>query len=62
MKTGIRLRLSESLELAIKKAEGLVIVEIIEKRKVVLLHLVKIILCPDCGISIDEIAPRFFFF
>ena len=52
-------RLTESIELALKLGEGLVIVNIIGDRDVLFSEKLA---CPDCEISIDELAPRLFSF
>jgi len=59
MKEGIETRLADSLESALKLAEGLVRVEIVdgESRLFSEQHA-----CVDCGISYPEIAPRMFSF
>jgi len=59
VKEGIEKRLSDSLETAIKLANGLV--EIVEIDKDRTLFSTKYA-CPDCGISIEEIEPRLFSF
>lgn len=52
-------RLTESIELALKLGEGLVIVNIIGDRDILFSEKLA---CPDCEISIDELAPRLFSF
>jgi len=59
VKEGIESRLSESLEMALKFAEGLAIVNIIGKEDILFSENFS---CPHCGISIGEIAPRTFSF
>ncbi len=59
VKEGIEKRLSDSLETAVKLAEGLVIIEIPNGEST--LYSTKYS-CPDCGISIEEIEPRLFSF
>lgn len=59
VKEGIERRLTDSLESALKLAEGLVIVNVIgEGDTLYSEHFA----CADCGISIDELAPRMFSF
>ncbi len=58
VKDGINRRLSDSLESALKLADGLVSVEANGER---VLHSTKYS-CPDCDISIEELAPRLFSF
>ena len=59
IKEGIEGRLSESLEAALKLAEGLVIINVIGERDILLSENFA---CPDCGISIQEFEPRMFSF
>ena len=58
VKDGIQKRLSDSLENALKLADGLVVIDCEGKEN---LYSVKYS-CPDCGISIEEIEPRLFSF
>ncbi|EJT6501307.1 excinuclease ABC subunit UvrA [Clostridium perfringens] len=59
VKDGIEGRLTDSIETSLKMAEGLVLVNIIgEEDKLYSEHFA----CADCGISIDELAPRMFSF
>ncbi len=58
IKDGIRQRLNDSIETAIKLADGLVSVECDGKTE---LYSTKYA-CPDCGISIEELEPRMFSF
>lgn len=59
IREGIEKRLTDSLETALKLAEGLVIVDVIGQEK---LTFSQSFSCPDCGISLDEIEPRIFSF
>ena len=59
VKEGIEKRLADSLEVAIKLANGLVVVEELGGESV--LYSTKYS-CPDCNISIEEIEPRLFSF
>ncbi|MDM0460876.1 excinuclease ABC subunit UvrA [Clostridium perfringens] len=59
VKNGIEGRLTDSIETSLKMAEGLVLVNIIgEEDRLYSEHFA----CADCGISIDELAPRMFSF
>jgi excinuclease ABC subunit A len=52
-------RLTDSVETALEAAEGLVVVDVAGKRDLLFSrHLA----CPDCGISVPELAPRMFSF
>ena len=59
VKDGIESRLSDSVETALKLAEGLVIINIIGKEDILYSENYA---CHECGISIDELAPRLFSF
>ena len=58
VKEGIRKRLADSLETALRLADGLVVIDCGGEED---LYSVKYA-CPDCGISIEEIEPRLFSF
>ena len=59
VKDGMRKRLADSLETAIKLANGLVVIEVVGGEKNLFSTSYA---CPDCGISIEEIEPRLFSF
>ena len=59
IKDGVEGRLTESVELALKLGEGLVLINIIGDRDILFSEKLS---CSDCGISIDELAPRLFSF
>ncbi len=54
-----RRRLSDSLETAAGAAEGLVLVDLFDQGELLFSQNYA---CPDCGISIEELAPRMFSF
>ena len=58
VREGILKRLTESLEAALKLADGLVVVSCGEEETTFSSRYA----CPDCGISIEEIEPRLFSF
>ena len=58
LKEEISPRLYEDIELALKKGEGIVFVDINDERKTFSEHFA----CTDCGISLEEITPRMFSF
>jgi len=58
IKEGLNKRLSDSLENALKLAEGLVVIENEGKEELFSTKYA----CPDCNISIEEIEPRLFSF
>ena len=59
VKDGINKRLTDSIETALKLAEGLMTVDVIDGEPI---NFSQSFSCPDCGISIDEIEPRSFSF
>ena len=58
VKPNIQKRLTDSLENALKLADGLVIIDCNDKEELYSVNYA----CPDCGISIEEIEPRMFSF
>ncbi len=58
LKEGISPRLYEDIELALKKGEGIIFVDLDDQRKTFSQNFA----CPDCGISLEEITPRMFSF
>lgn len=59
IKEGVTSRLTDSLETALKLGEGQVIVNVIGEEDILFSEKFA---CPQCGISIDELAPRLFSF
>jgi excinuclease ABC subunit A len=59
IKDGIEKRLNDSLETALKLADGLVVIEVIDGESTLYSTRYS---CPDCGTSIEEIEPRLFSF
>ena len=59
IKEGIEGRLTESIETALKMAEGLVLVSVVDGHETLFSENFA---CADCGISIGELAPRLFTF
>ncbi len=60
IKDGIRKRVTDSLEVALKHGNGLVIIENLTENEENLFS--QSYACPDCGISVDELQPRSFSF
>ncbi len=58
VKAGIQKRLTDSLEAALKLADGLVVIDCDGKEDLYSVNYA----CPDCGISLEEIEPRMFSF
>lgn len=59
VKPDIHARLADSLETALKLADGRVLVDVMEQEE---LLFSSNLACPECGFSIDELAPRMFSF
>jgi excinuclease ABC subunit A len=59
VKEGIHSRLADSIETALKIAEGKVLVDLMGEGE---LLFSSNLACPECGFSIDELAPRMFSF
>jgi excinuclease ABC subunit A len=59
VKDDVQSRLADSLETALKLADGQVIVDIIDQEE---LLFSSNLACPECGFSIEELAPRMFSF
>lgn len=58
LKEGIQTRLTDSIETALKLAEGLVTVDINGEEEL----FSTLYSCPDCGVNIEELEPRLFSF
>ena len=58
IKPGIQKRLTDSLETALKLADGLVVIDHDNKEELYSVNYA----CPDCNVSIEEIEPRLFSF
>lgn len=59
VKPDVASRLADSLETALKLADGRVIVDVIDQEE---LLFSQNLACPECGFSIEELAPRMFSF
>ncbi|TXK80915.1 excinuclease ABC subunit UvrA [Paenibacillus sp. N3.4] len=59
VKEDVQTRLADSLETALKLANGRVIVDIMDKEE---LLFSQNLACPECGFSVEELAPRMFSF
>lgn len=59
IKENIQSRLADSLETALQVGEGRVIVDVIDQEE---LLFSSTFACPECGFSIEELAPRMFSF
>ncbi len=66
IKQEIRNRLAESVEIALKHADNLVLIDIVKQTNSGSKHEEKLFsgnyACPDCGISFEELSPRMFSF
>lgn len=59
VKESARGRIAESTQAALKKSEGLVIVDLIGDEEIIFSEKLS---CPDCELSFDELSPRMFSF
>lgn len=59
IKEDVQTRLADSLETALKLANGRVIVDVIDTEE---LMFSQNLACPECGFSVEELAPRMFSF
>lgn len=59
IKSDIRTRLTESVEIALKYANNLVTIDIPNEKEILFSQNYA---CPDCGISMEELTPRMFSF
>ena len=59
VKPGIERRLTDSIENVLSLADGLLMVEVLDKE---IINFSQSFSCPDCGVSISEIEPRCFSF
>ena len=59
IREGIRRRLCDSLEVAMKRSGGLAAVQIVNGEEMIFSQNYA---CPDCGINIEELTPRMFSF
>ena len=59
MKEGIRSRLYEAIELASKKSNGKVVIDVIGSDKIIMSEKYA---CPECDFSLPELEPRMFSF
>ncbi len=59
VKEEVRNRLAESVEIALKNANNLVLIDIVGKEEKLFSQNYA---CPDCGISFEELSPRMFSF
>lgn len=59
IKDGVQSRLADSISTALKSADGLVTVNILDEQDIIFSELLA---CSTCGISFDELSPRMFSF
>lgn len=59
IRSGIESRLADSVEVALKHGEGIVVVDPIGHKELVFSEKLA---CPECGISFEELTPRMFSF
>lgn len=59
IRPGVESRLADSIEIALKRADGLVIIDVIDGEEMLFSEHFA---CVDCGISLEELTPRMFSF
>ncbi|ADL08406.1 excinuclease ABC subunit UvrA [Thermosediminibacter oceani] len=59
VKPGVESRLADSIETALARAGGLVVIDVIGDKEILFSQNFA---CPDCGISLEELSPRMFSF
>lgn len=59
VKEGVGQRLSDSIETALALSDGIIFIDVIDGEEMMFSQNYA---CPDCGISIEELAPRMFSF
>jgi len=59
VKESARSRIADSTQIALKRSDGLIIVDIIDQKEVIFSEKLA---CADCNLSFDELAPRIFSF
>jgi Excinuclease ABC subunit A len=62
IRPGVENRLADSLELAMRRGEGIAIVNVVSGENGQDLVFSEKFACPDCGVSVEELAPRMFSF
>ncbi|MGE5588034.1 MAG: excinuclease ABC subunit UvrA [Clostridia bacterium] len=62
IRPGVENRLADSLELAMKRGEGIAIVNVVTGENGRDLVFSEKFACPDCGVSFEDLAPRMFSF
>ena len=62
IRPGVETRLADSLELAMKRGEGIAVVNVLGSESSRDLVFSEKFACPDCGVSFEELAPRMFSF
>ena len=62
IRPGVEMRLADSLELAMRRGEGIAIVNVVSGENGQDLVFSEKFACPDCGVSFEELAPRMFSF
>lgn len=59
IREGIEARLADSVEVALKHGDGVVVIDVVDGQEMVFSEKFA---CPDCGVSIQELTPRMFSF
>ena len=60
VKASAQSRIADSVQIALKKAEGIAIVDVVSQKKEIIFS--EKLSCPKCGLSFEELTPRIFSF
>ncbi len=59
VKESARSRIADSVQIALKKADGIIVVDVIGAQEIIFSEKLA---CPDCNLSFEELTPRIFSF
>jgi excinuclease ABC subunit A len=59
IKDSAKSRIADSVQISLKKAEGIVIADVVDREEIIFSEKLA---CPDCNISFEELTPRIFSF
>ena len=59
VKESVRSRIADSVQIALQKADGVIIVDVIGDKEIIFSEKLS---CPNCNLSFEELAPRIFSF
>lgn len=59
VKDSARSRIADSVQIALKKSDGIMMVDVVEDKEIIFSEKLA---CPDCNLSFEELTPRIFSF